>query len=45
MEKVLGAQYYDPFSGINDFDSDDEEKRGKKSTGGIALQSKFFEAE
>ncbi len=37
MEKVLGSIGFDPSSGINDYDSDEEEERGKKSTGGIAL--------
>lgn len=45
MEKVLGSISFDPFSGLNDYDSDDEEDRAKKSTGGIALQSKYFEPE
>ena len=44
MEKVLGSQYFDPFSGINDYNSDDEDGEhgaGKKGLG-IQLQSKYF---
>ena len=47
MEKVLGSQYFDPFSGINDNDSDDEDDQhgaGKEGLG-IQLQSKYFESD
>ena len=38
MEKVLGSQYFDPFSGINDDNSDDEDGEHGAGKKGLGIQ-------